>query len=108
MEYAVKLTQRAGRDLDLLSEYISTSNSAVARRWFNKLERAIYGLRRAPRRCLCAPESIRTGRQLRHLLYSSKPNVYRVLYEVHDATKTVLVLAIRHGARAEWNPKKSA
>jgi plasmid stabilization system protein ParE len=107
MEYAVKLTRRAERDLYLLFEYISASNSAAARRWFNGLERAIFGLRRSPRRCPRARESIRTGRQIRHLLYSNKPNVYRVLYEVHDATKSVFVLAIRHGARDEWNPKKS-
>jgi plasmid stabilization system protein ParE len=107
MEYAVKLTRRAERDLYLLFEYLSASNSTAARGWFNGLERAIYGLRRSPRRCPRAPELTRAGHPLRHLLYSNKPNVYRALNEVRDLTKTVLVVAIRHGARDKWNPKKS-
>src|ERR1700722_19522111 len=107
MGYAVKISRRAERDLDELFRYLDAANSRLARRWFNRLEKAIYSLDRFPRRCPRAPEARRLGRSLRHLLYSRKPDVYRVLYEIRESRKTVLVLAIQHSARDQWNPDNS-
>jgi plasmid stabilization system protein ParE len=107
MKYAVKLSRRAERDLFELFEYLHASDSAAAREWFNGLEQAIFGLEELPLRCPRAPEARRSGRPIRHLLYSQKPDVYRVLYEVRNSTKTILVLAIRHGARDEVKPRKT-
>jgi hypothetical protein len=54
------------------------------------------------------PESERTAtpmsyntrnRELRHLLYGHKPNVYRVIYRIVEKQKHIQVLHIRHGAR---------
>jgi mRNA-degrading endonuclease RelE of RelBE toxin-antitoxin system len=39
-----------------------------------------------------------------HLLYGKKPHVYRVIYEVDEKWRSVLVLAIRHGARRKLKP----
>jgi len=99
MAYAVELTRRAERDLDDLYEFLSAEHSAVARRWFNGLENAIFTLERFPRRCPRAPEARSARRHLRHLLYGTKPNIYRVLYEIDETRKLVRVLTIRHGAR---------
>jgi plasmid stabilization system protein ParE len=107
MEYAVELTLRAERDLNELLKYIEALNSSSARRWFNGLEKAIYGLDRLPRRCSLARESRKEGRPIRQLLYGKKPGVYRVLFEIQEWTRTVRVLAIRHGARDDWNRKNS-
>ncbi len=107
MGYDVKLSRRAERDLHELFEYLDAGNSNVARRWFNGLEKAIYSLERFPRRCPRAPEARKSGRPLRHLLYKSKHDVYRVLYEIRDLTKTVIILAVQHGVRDEWNPGKA-
>jgi toxin ParE1/3/4 len=98
MAYLVELTRRAERDLTYLFERISASNSAGAASWFNGLEKAIYTLERFPRRCPMAPEAKRTRRVLRHLLYGSKRNVYRVIFEIDDPRKIVRVITIRHGA----------
>jgi plasmid stabilization system protein ParE len=108
MEYAVELTGRAERDLKKLLEYIEVLNSPSARRWFNGLEKAIYGLDRFPRRCSLAREARKEGHPIRQLLYGKKPGVYRVLFEIQELTRRVRVLAIRHGARDEWNRKKSS
>jgi plasmid stabilization system protein ParE len=108
MEYAVDLTLRAGRDLDELFEYLNASNSPAARRWFNGLEKAIYSLQRFPRRCSRAREARKASYPIRQLLYGKKPDVYRVLYEIEELTRTVRVLAIRHGARDEWKPVKTS
>jgi plasmid stabilization system protein ParE len=99
MAYAVEFTLRGERDLTHLYEYISAEHSPAARRWFNGLEKTIFKLERNPRRCSRAAESRATGRRLRHLLYGTKPDVYRVLYEIDETHNFVRVLTIRHGAR---------
>ena len=107
MGYAVELSDRAQRDLFELFLYLDASNSAASRRWFNGLEKAVYSLERSPHRCSLAPEARKTGRPIRQLLYGNTPDVYRVLYEIRDLAKIVLVVAIRHGARDEWKPAKT-
>jgi plasmid stabilization system protein ParE len=67
MAYAVKLFQRAERDLLELFLYLDDSDSSAARRWFNGLEKAIYGVERFPGRCQIAPESQKLGRTVRQL-----------------------------------------
>jgi len=106
MAYLVDLTTRAERDLDDLYEKINAAESIAAARWYNGLERAVYALERFPGRCPVAPESRRTRRPLRHLLYGKKPDVYRVIYEIDESQKAVRVLTIRHGARDEASPDK--
>ena len=106
MAYVVELTRRAERDLDDLYEFLSAEDSKVIRRWFNGLENAIYSLEELPRRCPRAPESRRTNRPLRHLLYGTMPNIYRVLYEVDESRKFVRVLTIRHGARDAFTARE--
>lgn len=106
MEYVVKFSTRAERDLVEIDEYIGVRHSAAARRWFDRLEKAMYRLERFPRRCRPAVEGRALRRMTRQLLYGRRPNVYRVLFEIDEATRTVLVLAIRHGARDEWDPSR--
>jgi len=104
MAYRVELSRRATRDLAHLYAFIDASRSAAAARWYNGLEKAVYTLECFPHRCPVAPEAKKAGRQLRHLLYGKKPHVYRVIYEIAEQTKVVLVLTIRHGAMEEAQP----
>jgi len=48
-----------------------------------------------------------TNVELRQLLYGKKPHVYRIIYEVDEARRTVLLIAIRHGARPTLFSKES-
>jgi plasmid stabilization system protein ParE len=102
MEYRVELTRRASRDLNGLLERIRADDSAASANWFNGLEEAIYSLERFPRRCPIAPESNRSKRRLRHLLYGAKRDVYRVIYEIDQSRKVVRILTIRHAAMDEF------
>ena len=82
MAYLVELTRRAERDLEYLYQRISADDSAAAAGWLNGLEEAIYALERFPRRCPIAPESKKAKRSLRQVLYRSKRDVCRVIYEI--------------------------
>lgn len=101
MEYRVELTDRARRDLGLLYARISAAESLAAARWFNGLEEAVFDLARLPRRCPVAPEGRRAKRLLRHLLYGTRPHVYRAICEINESRKVVYILTIRHGAMDE-------
>ncbi len=102
MAYRVELTLRAQRDLVDIYERISADDSVTAARWFNGLETAIDTLRRFPQRCPIAPESKRFKRRLRHLLYGSKRDVYRVIYEIDEPHKMVRIRAVRHAAMDQF------
>ncbi|MGO4883492.1 MAG: type II toxin-antitoxin system RelE/ParE family toxin [Bryobacteraceae bacterium] len=62
-----------------------------------RLEDAISSLAEFPRRCPLAPENTSFPFEVRHLLYGSKPHVYRILFTIQG--NTVRVLHIRHGRR---------
>jgi toxin ParE1/3/4 len=102
MAYRVKVTGGAQRDLIDISERIVVDGSVAAARWFSRLEAAIDTLERFPRRCPVAPESKKSNRELRHLLYGSKRDVYRVIYDIDEPQKLVRVRAVRHSAMDEF------
>lgn len=101
MAYLVSVTVRAERDLALFYEEVGASGSSAARRWYQGLKKAIFGLQGAPY-IWPAPQE---ARQLRHVLYGHRPHsVYRVVYRVREKRKAVEILHIRHGSRRPFKP----
>jgi toxin ParE1/3/4 len=98
MAYLVSITRRAERDLTALYEEINAQHAGEGLEWCQGRKRAILSLESHPKRC---PAVIRKSDKLRHLLYSHKPHVYRVIYGVMKKQKRVEVLHIRHGARGK-------
>ena len=98
MAYLVEVTLRAREDLIEIYERISAVDSPAAAKWFNGLEAAIDTLEQFPGRCPLAPESRAAQQQFRHLLYGSKRDVYRVIYDIDERRNLVRVRAIRHSA----------
>ena len=102
MEYLVRLTDRALRDLEALHERIQAESSEQATSWFNGLVKAIYSLEQHPERGTRTPEST----VLRQLLYGGKRNSYRNIFKVDKRARVVDLLHIRHGSRAPFGPKE--
>jgi plasmid stabilization system protein ParE len=100
MVYRVKLMPRAQRDLVRLYGWIGADSSDAALAWYRGLKDAIRTLRTTPNRCPSTPEDS----ALRHLLYGTRPHVYRIIYRVLEKQKQVDVLHIRHGARQGFQP----
>ncbi len=96
MEYLVRLTFRALRDLESIYEFIQADNSNAAFAWFNDLAKTIETLERHPERGSAVAES----KSHRQLLFGEKPDVYRIIYSIDKRKAFVNVLHIRHGARA--------
>jgi toxin ParE1/3/4 len=95
MEYHVRLTDRALRDMQAIYERIQAESSGQANSWFNGLADAIYSLAHHPSRGATTPET----KKLRHLLYGRKPHIYRIIYAIDRRGHSVDVVHIRHGAR---------
>ncbi len=98
MAYRVSIGPRAERDLEDLYVEIDAEDSAAAKRWYQGLRRSLLSLRERPNRTPVTREN----KHLRHLLYGTKPHVYRVIYRVIEKRQRVEVLHIRHGARRRF------
>ena len=96
MEYLVKLSDRAIRDLAGIFDFVEASDSERAYSWFQELEKAVYSLERHPERGSTDPNRKRH----RRLFFGSKPSVYKIIYEIDRRNAIIKVLHIRHGARA--------
>jgi plasmid stabilization system protein ParE len=95
MAYLVNISLRADRDLAHIYHFIHAEDSRGAWEWYRGLRSAILSLEELPNRWPATHESSK----LRHILYGSKPHIYRVIYRVHERQKRVEVLHIRHGKR---------
>ena len=89
---------RAERDLKRIFFSIDASSSGSAFKWYAGLREAIRSLREFPLRCPMIPEN----RKFRHLLYGTKPHVYRVIFRVAEKRREVEIVHIRHGARSAF------
>jgi plasmid stabilization system protein ParE len=101
MAYRVRVTARAERDLSRIYQAKEVAHSAAALKWFNGLRNAILSLSEQPTRC----NETRENKQLRQLLYGTKPHVYRTVFRILEKQKVVDILHIRHGARDEFSPE---
>jgi toxin ParE1/3/4 len=95
LAYTVSLADQAIRDLRSLYLEKQAETSHHAATWFLGLRVAIYSLENLPHRGAHTPED----RSLRHLLYGKKPHIYRIIYSIDEAARTVNIAQIRHGAQ---------
>lgn len=103
MAFHVRISSRAKRDLIGISDWLLEHGAGeTGIRWFEGLQEAIVSLEANPRRCTLAPESETLSQEVRHLLYGSKPHLYRILFTTNG--HAVMVLSIRHGRRLPLAP----
>ena len=96
MEYRVKLSDRALRDLADIYDFVEADASESAYAWFLEFEKAVYSLERHPERGSPDPKSKRRWR----LFFGARPGVYKIMYQIDRRNAVVNVFHIRHGARA--------
>jgi toxin ParE1/3/4 len=95
MQYLVRLTDRALRDLEAIYDFIEADSSESAFAWFKGLAEAIYSLEGFPERGTVISEN----KKLRGLLFGKNPNTYKIIYALDKRKNAVNILHIRHGAR---------
>jgi len=86
---------RAERDFESIFTYIRAESSPVAEAWFIGLAESIASLSEHPLRNPKTPEE----RDLRQLLYRTKPHFYRIIYAIDKPGQRVNILHVRHHSR---------
>ena len=104
MEYRVVLADSAKADADLLYARIVEAAPFRGPLWFEELLKSVRSLGRMPGRCPLAHEALKVKRHIRSLLFGKRRDVYRILYEIDERDKTVIILHIRHGALGRGGP----
>lgn len=95
MKYSIILMPRAACDAEEAYKWIAQDAPDTAVQWYNRLIDTLQKLESMPNRCPVAREAAAVRRPVRQLLFGN----YRVLFIIQG--KTVQVLHIRHGARAD-------
>lgn len=103
MDYDVVLSRQAERELNEAADGIAeqSASPAAAEKWFNGFIDTLMSLERLPQRCGFAREHERFPCELRQILYGRK-RTYRALFTIRG--NRVVILTIRHTARAEVTP----
>jgi mRNA-degrading endonuclease RelE of RelBE toxin-antitoxin system len=104
MAYRVVLADSAKADASVIYDRVVEAASDQGSLWFQALIDCLYSLDQHPTRCPLAREAKKTHREIRCLLFGKQRNVYRILFQIDEQRKTVWVLHIRHGARADMKP----
>ena len=108
MAYQVALADAAKADANQIYDWVIERAPLRGPEWFEELIDCLYSLEELPHRCPLAREAERAKREIRCLLFGKHRIVYRILYEVDEARKTVWVLHIRHGSLADIPPEEMA
>ena len=104
MAYQVALTDSAKADANQIYDWVTERAPLRGPEWFEELIDCLYSLEEMPYRCPLAREAGISKRQIRCLLFGKRRNVYRILYEIDEARRTVWVLHLRHGALKDLGP----
>jgi plasmid stabilization system protein ParE len=102
MTYRVKIAAAAEREAYEIFDWLLAKTRQHAPRWLDGWFVACHSLAEFPRRCPLAPEAEEAKRDVRHLLYGTRSNAYRILFLIQN--DVVHILHVRHGARRRMNP----
>ena len=106
MAYQVALADTAKADANRIYDWVVEGAPLRGPEWFEELIECLYSLEKLPYRCPLAREAEAAGRGIRCLLFGKRRHVYRILYEVDEARRTVWVLHIRHRALPSLKPEE--
>lgn len=95
LHYQVVITSEVHRELDEIHAYVRQSSPQNAESLIDYLWACLARLKFMPGRCPLASTKRFRGRRYRKLV--ARP--YLIYFRIDDATQTVYVLSVRHGAR---------
>lgn len=103
MKFRVRLQPAAAQDLEEAYTYAAQQAPEAALRWLNRFEAALQTLHSNPDRCPSAPESRKSGRDLKEFLFGKRGYVFRVIYTI--SKDTVWILRICRAQRRPLMPR---
>ena len=94
MAYSVRITRRAGSDLQKIGDWLHERSPAGARSWLAVARTTIAGLEDSPRKHSLAPENDHSSREIRNAFFKTRRGrIYRAVF--YTEGETVFVTHIR-------------
>ncbi len=90
MKYRITLFSFALSDLDQAYQFAADQAPDVATRWLVRFQATLQSPDESPERCPLARENKNVEMELRELLFGKRPNVFRVLFTIHEGEVRVL------------------
>ena len=84
MEFQVKLTANAKREIETAYLWLKQNNPVYADQWFRFLMNAIATLQDKPRRCALARENDDFPEEIRQFIFGKSKNKYRIIFTIRD------------------------
>lgn len=101
--YRVVFADTALDDLRETVVWISQHSRRNAQLWLQRVRAKASTLDHNPQRCPIAPDDDAFRGTVRQMLYGRRPNVYRILYDIRERSRTVRILRVMHAARRFLN-----
>ena len=98
MEFQVKLTANAKREIETAYLWLKQNNPVYADQWFRFLMNAITTLQDKPRRCALARENDDFPEEIRQFIFGKSKNKYRIIFTIRD--DMVYVVYFRHSSQS--------
>lgn len=98
MEFQVKLTGNAKREIETAYLWLKQSNPVYADQWFRSLMNSIATLQDKPRRCALARENDDFPEEIRQLIFGKSRSKYRIIFTIID--DIVYVIYLRHSSQS--------
>jgi len=98
MEFQVKLTRNAKREIENAYLWLKQGNPVYADQWFRSLMNAIATLQDKPRRCAVARENDDFPEEIRQLIFGKSRNKYRIIFTIVD--DMVYIIYLRHSSQS--------
>lgn len=98
MEFQVKLTGNAKREIEAAYLWLKQSNPVYADQWFRSLMNAVATLQDKPRRCALARENDDFPEEIRQLIFGKSRSKYRIIFTTID--DMVYVIYLRHSSQS--------
>jgi plasmid stabilization system protein ParE len=103
VNYPVRITAKAGRDVDEILNWLTQQGAdAAAQRWFDRLWASLATLEKFPHRCPLAAEAGDLELPIRETLFGRRHGRYRILFQI--VARKVYILHIRHAAQDAFSP----
>jgi plasmid stabilization system protein ParE len=95
MDFSIRITEIAAKDIDEAVTYIAIDSPSAAQRWKAELETQIFSLAVMPARFAVIPESDDLGALYRSAIHYS----HRIIFRIDDEERVVYVVRVYHGLR---------
>ena len=106
--FDVVIHSHAVEDMRRAYKFVFKNAPNTVTKWFDRLQSHIQTLSYQPQRCPIARESKRVSIEVRELHFGRRPNVFRILFTIDEATVRILKIVRAQRRSPTWRSIESS